>query len=368
MNNTIKWTENGLPKQANWGGDDRHPLPSQIKIIEQISAEQALRHMHQNTALLWRGDFHQAKQLLAAIKKRVHFKAKTHDDFHKHRLQQAQHSRLFQRLLLEIQPYGYISNPRAPNVAEALADVFGQPNTKPILIPLHLLLGYIGAYEWHKTGVPIPVLNNQKIYVPYGVFSPIRGEYLTLVTQAPLPVKCKTAWDIGTGSGILAAILAQRGISHITATDNNTRAIACAQANIQRLGFNNQIRFQHTNLFPDGCADLIIFNPPWLPAKPTSDIETALYDPEHQTLITFLNHVRDHLNEHGEVWLIMSDIAEHLGLRSPQALQQWISAARLRLIRKSDILPQHRKAHQQHYPLAYARNRETTSLWQLAAS
>ena len=82
-------------------------------------------------------------------------------------------------------------------------------------------------------------------------------------------------------------------------------------------------------------------------------------------LKTFLNNAANHLNPHGQIWLIMSDIAEHLGLRSPQALNQWIAAAGLALVRKSDIEPQHPKAQQQHNPLAYARNQEITSLWQL---
>jgi methylase of polypeptide subunit release factors len=367
MNETIHWIEHGQNVQAIWGGDSRHPAPSHIQTISQISAEQALHLMRQNTALLWRGDYHQGKQLLAAIKKRVHSKARTHTDFHKHRLQQAQHSRLFQQLLVEIQPNGLLKNSRSPNVAAALNDVFGSPNQHTLLLPLHLLLGYIGAHEWHKAGVSIPALNGQKIHVPYGVFSPIRGEYLELVAQAKLPAPCHTAWDIGTGSGVLAAILAQRGVPHITATDNSTRAIACAQANIQRLGLTEQIHIQHTSLFPSGSTDLIICNPPWLPAKPSSDIETALYDPGHQMLQTFLTHAKNHLTPHGQVWLIMSDIAEHLGLRPAEALEQWINTAGLKPIHKTDIQPQHPKARQHHHALASARNREITSLWQLAA-
>lgn len=365
MRPIINWTEQNQTMQAEWGGDDRHPVPDHIEVINQISADQALRQFYQNTSLLWRGDYHQGKQLLAAIKKRVHSKAKLHKDFHKHRLQQAQHSRLFQRLLIEVLPDGHISNSRAPNVNMALKDVFGLANKQPLLIPLHLLQGYISAHEWHKTGVIIPALNQQKIHVPYGVFSPVRGEYLQLVAQTPLPASCRLAWDIGTGSGVLAAILAQRGVPHIIATDNNPRAISCAQNNIERLGLKKQIQIQQTNLFPDGHADLIICNPPWLPAKPSSSIETALYDPDHQMLKNFLNNAKNHLNPHGQIWLIMSNIAEHLGLRSPQALIQWIEAAGLALVRKNDIQPQHPKAQQQHNPLAYARNQEITSLWQL---
>lgn len=100
--------------------------------------------------------------------------------------------------------------------------------------------------------------------------------------------KQKTAYDIGTGSGVLAAILAKQGIPSVIGTDTNPRAVACARANIARLGFEKQVEIRETDLFPEGFADLIVCNPPWLPAKPTSAVESALYDPESAMLAAFL--------------------------------------------------------------------------------
>ncbi|MGN6968232.1 methyltransferase, partial [Neisseria sp. P0017.S005] len=80
------------------------------------------------------------------------------------------------------------------------------------------------------------------------------------------------AFDIGTGSGVIAAILAKRGIPDIIATDTNPKAIACAIANLERLGLDKAVNIQSIDLFPETCADLIVCNPPWLPAKPTSAI------------------------------------------------------------------------------------------------
>ncbi|MGN7046710.1 50S ribosomal protein L11 methyltransferase, partial [Neisseria sp. P0001.S010] len=79
----------------------------------------------------------------------------------------------------------------------------------------------------HKKGIDIPQLDG-KIHVPFGVFSPLRGEYLDLISQTPLALNIQTAFDIGTGSGVIAAILAKRGIPDIIATDTNPKAIACA--------------------------------------------------------------------------------------------------------------------------------------------
>ena len=256
--------------------------------------------------------------------------------------------------------------PRAPDVRAALADVYGEENDTPFLLPLNRLLGFVGAHEWHKKGVDIPALGG-RIHVPFGVFSPLRGEYLDLLMRAELPLSFQTAFDIGTGSGVLAALLAKRGLRRITATDNNPRALSCAGDNICRLGLQRQIGIEAADLFPEGCADLIVCNPPWLPAKPTSAVETALYDPDHAMLRGFLNGARSHLNGGGEVWLIMSDLAEHLGLRAADFLPRCFQTAGLSLIETLHIRPQHGKAVSTDDPLAFARNRETTFLYRLKA-
>ena len=199
MNPVLSWQEHGEHRSAAWHSESRHQPPQRIEAVAQISAEQALSLMHQNTALLWRGDYHQGKQLLAAIKKRVRSHSKPAADFHRHRLQQSQHSRLFNLLLLEVQPGFTLANGRAPDVQAALADVYGSANETPFLLPLNALLGFIGAHEWHKQGVPVAALGGAHIHVPFGVFSPLRGEYLDLLASAPLPPHTQTAWDIGTG-------------------------------------------------------------------------------------------------------------------------------------------------------------------------
>ena len=53
----------------------------------------------------------------------------------------------------------------------------------------------------------------------------MRGEYLDLVAKAPLPSR-ELAFDIGTGTGVLAAILARRGVKRVVATDLDPRALA----------------------------------------------------------------------------------------------------------------------------------------------
>lgn len=356
----LTWTERQQPRQAPWRNTAAQKPPAALAVAEDdLSAKTALKIFRQSQALLWRGDYHQAVQLLAAVKRQL--PAPSASDFHTHRMQQAQRSRLANMLLVEIGSGYRLDLRRAPDIAAALTDVFGAPDNEPFLLPLNLLLGFIGARQWHEKGVEIPALG-ARIHVPFGVFSPLRGEYIDLIAAAPLPPHTHSAFDIGTGSGVIAALLAKRSISTITATDNSPRAIACARANFQRLGLN-QIELLQTDLFPGSRTDLIVCNPPWLPAKPVADIEAALYDPAGTMLQNFLQRAPEHLNPGGQIWLVMSDLAEHLGLRQPGNLDGQITAAGLTVIDRLHTRPRHAKSRDAGNPLAFARQRETVSLY-----
>lgn len=92
-----------------------------------------------------------------------------------------------------------------------------------------------------------------------------------------------------------------------------------------------------------------------------------MYDPESRMLLGFLNGLAGHLEPGGEGWLILSDIAEHLGLRSREMLLNAIEGAGLKVIDRMDTRPQHAKAFDPADPLHAARSAEVTSLWRLAA-
>jgi hypothetical protein len=69
----------------------------------------------------------------------------------------------------------------------------------------------------------------------------------------------------------------------------------------------------------------------------------------------------------GEGWLILSDLAEHLGLRTRADLIHRITDAGLRVIGQLDTVPTHPRADDRTDPFHSARSRETTTLWRLAA-
>jgi SAM-dependent methyltransferase len=366
----IHWTEDGSERSARWRSENGSAPPKKVRIADdRISADAAYKLMCEGTALLWRGDYHNARQLLAALGRRTKRKptksgATPTEAFHLHRMAQGQRARILGMLLVPLEADYQVPLRRAPDVSAACLEAYG-PADGPSLVSLRELLGLIGAHEWRRNGVEVPALGG-RIHPYYGVFSPVRGEYIELVAQAPLPSK-ELAFDIGTGTGVLAALLARRGVQHVVATDQDTRALACARENLQQLGLERQVEVVEADLFPPGQAPLVVCNPPWLPAKPTSAIEYALYDPDSRMLKGFLAGLAVHLAPSGEGWLILSDLAEHLGLRSREQLLQWIDAAGLKVLDRLDIRPQHGKASDRDDPLHAARAAEVTSLWRLGA-
>lgn len=372
---TIHWTESGETRSALWRSENGTPVPSRIVVADDnMTADAAYRYASQGTALLWQGDFQNARQLLQALSRRQDRKPRRAKrklpmvdtsisaGFHLFRQAQSQRARILGMLLIPLDSAYTVPLRRAPDVKQACIEAYG-PVAQASVVSLRELLGLIGAHEWRKKGVEIPALD-KRIHPHYGVFSPVRGEYINLVAQTPLP-SLERAFDIGTGTGVLAAVLAKRGVKAIIATDTDKRALSCANGNVALLQFGKQIGVVEADLFPEGKAALIVCNPPWIPARPSSSLEHAIYDPESRMLKGFLNGLSDHLESGGEGWLLLSDLAEHLGLRTRAELLAMVDEAGLKILERIDTRPDHSKVSDTTDPLHAARAAEVTSLWRL---
>ena len=392
----IQWTENDQALNADWRSESGISPPRRVVIADDtMTADTAYRLACEGTGLLWRGDFQNARQLLQALARRVDRPSRKSakaakatkaaaeaklglatesampDAFHRHRLSQSQRARALGMVLIPFDQGHSVPLRRAPDVKQACAEAYGDAE-RPYVTSLRELLGIVGAHEWRKKGVPIAVsegLETFRIHPHYGVFAPVRTDYVPLVAQAPLPEALNAeplAFDVGTGTGVLAVILAKRGIARVIATENNPRAVLCAKENLQRLGLQNQVEVVDTDLFPEGRAALVVCNPPWVPARPSSALEHAVFDPDSRMLRGFLGGLSSHLLPGGEGWLILSDFAEHLQLRSRQQLLDMIESAGLRVLGKIDAKPTHAKVADVSDALHSARAAEVVSLWRLA--
>lgn len=372
------WSEGGQAYSARWRSEAGAPVPRRLQAADDtLNADVAYRLACEGTALVWRGDFHNARQLLAALARRAERGPRRKPPpappvtpalaFHKHRQAQAQRARVLGMLLIALEGDYGIALRRAPDLRAACEEAWGPPDGRPSLVALRELQGLVGAHEWRKKGVEIAALGGARIHPHYGVFSPVRGEYVDLVAQAPLPATT-LAFDIGVGTGVLSAVLARRGVQRIVATDQDPRALACAAENLARLGLADRVQLASADLFAPGRAPLVVCNPPWVPARPSSPIEHAVYDPDSRMLRGFLAGLAAHLTPGGEGWLILSDLAEHLGLRPRAALLEWIAAAGLKVLGRTEVRPRHGKAQDAGDPLHVARAAERTALWRLGAA
>jgi SAM-dependent methyltransferase len=377
---TLEWVEQEQPRSVRWRSESGNAPPRRVQLVDDtLTADAAYRLATEGTGLLWRGDFQNARQLLQAMARRADRKPRTNAKaepadlagaFHRHRMRQGQRARILAMLLIELEGDYGIPLRRAPDLKLACSEAWGPADGQPSVASLRELLGLVGAHEWRRKGVEIPALGpppGNRIHAHYGVFSPVRGEYIDLVAQAPL-LATTLAFDIGTGTGVLAALLARRGVRHVIGTDQDPRALACARDNVRRLGLDGRVEVVQADLFPPGQAPLVVCNPPWVPGRASSPIEHAVYDEGSRMLRGFLAGLAAHLSPQGEGWLILSDLAEHLGLRSRDELLAWIDAAGLRVLGRAEARPRHPKAADPDDPLHAARSREVTALWRLAAA
>ncbi|WP_104088260.1 class I SAM-dependent methyltransferase [Arthrobacter sp. GMC3] len=364
----ISWIQDGQEHSARWRSINGSPAPKNVVLVDDsLTADDAYRLAAQGKAMLWGGDYHNARQLLSAMARRTPAGKKRDgenvaDAFYRYRQARSQRARILGLLLVPLEAGPGVALRRAPDISEAWLAAAGDVQ-EPEVAPLQDVLGAIGAWEWRKNGLFVDALD-AKIYPHYGTFAPIRSEYLDLVAQAPLP-SAALAFDIGTGTGVLAAILAQRGVQRVVATDSEPRAIACARENVAALGLGQNVEPVLTDMFPDGRAPLIVCNPPWLPGTPHTLLDNAIYDPKSRMLKAFLAGLPRHLEPGGEGWLIISDLAEHLGLRSREELLDWIGAAGLVVLQKWDTAAKHPRSMDRSDPFFDARSREVTSLWAL---
>ena len=403
------WIEDKQTRTALWRSERGAAPPKRVVLADDtLSADSAYRQACEGTGLLWRGDFQNARLLLQALARRIDKPPKASktarmgrkkalaqagtgapsgEAFHLYRQAKAQRARVLSMVLIEFGADYAIALRRAPDAKLACQEAWGtaedlNDSRGSSVASLRELMGIISAHEWRKKGIEIPALTsagaavakaaqNNRIYPHYGVFSPVRGEYVGLVASAPLPKIHPAkfvAFDIGTGTGVLAAVLALREVDQVVATDQDERALACAKENIYKLRLPNPVKVMQADLFPEGLASVIVCNPPWLPARPGSPLEGAVYDESSRMLLGFIKGLAAHLAPGGEGWLILSDLAEHLGLRSRTELLAAIAAGGLKVVGRMDVKPEHPKALDASNPLAEARAKEVTSLWRLAAA
>jgi SAM-dependent methyltransferase len=351
----------------SWRSESDEPAPSRLAPVDdRITADAALRRVRRGEHLLYTGDFHNAKQLIGAMGRRLPAPPAARsplDAFRaERRARQLEHETL-SRIVVALDRSYRLELKRAPDVAEACRWVWGEPDADRTVVSLKTLLGMLGAAEWRRKGLSVPGLEG-KIHPHYGVYLPTRTDYVELLLSVT-EVSGKTVFDVGTGTGVLSFLLLQRGASSVTATDCDERAVACARENAGRLGLSKRFEVIQGDLFPPGMADLVVSNPPWLPEPPKNRVDRAVFDEDNRFLRGFLEGLAGHLTPGGEGLLLLSDLAVLLGLRAADWLDQELARNGLVVKWKRSTPARHSKAKDRSDPLHAARSREVTTLYAL---
>jgi Methyltransferase small domain len=189
-----------------------------------------------------------------------------------------------------------------------------------VFMPLNIWDGIISANQWYEKGVHIESLGD-KIYPLYSVWPPTGVEYLQLFNEYLANVSVSgTAIDLGCGTGVLGMILAKKGMSAF-GVDSNFEAAKSSNLNAQKLGLDfTAVHGDASSISIPDC-DLIVCNPPWIPARPSSALDTGNYDPE-ETLLKSVFKQTKKLKSNGKLLLFYSDLAQNLELQAKGRIEQ----------------------------------------------
>ena len=128
----------------------------------------------------------------------------------------------------------------------------------------------------------LEIIVNQNVLIPRPeteLLAELGWLFLNSLPQTPPPL----ALDFGTGSGCLAVALAVKSPNAIVlALDISSDALAVARQNAARHGVDSRIQFFGGDGFavlpPNAKFDLIISNPPYIPAAEIASLEPEVRD------------------------------------------------------------------------------------------
>ncbi len=188
------------------------------------------------------------------------------------------------------------------------------PDVSEFYISFPDIQGMNSSWQWYEKGIEIKTLGiTLKPY--YSTYFPTRFDHLKLFDKwlKKYEDSKENAIEIGVGSGVLSFQLIQNGFKNIFATDTNKNAIIGVAQENKRLGYEKHMTLNHGDLFEncDVKADLIVFNPPWLPAKHQLEegIDKEMYY-EDELFPRFFEQAKEHLAPEGKIVLIFSNLAE----------------------------------------------------------
>lgn len=216
-----------------------------------------------------------------------------------------------------------------------------------------------GAWQRHQQGVHLAVLGGE-LHPYYGTYAPTRTEHLELFATwlAGYDGSTAHAADVGTGSGVLALMLAKR-FDRVHAIDDNPNAVESVRREVARRDPPPPIEPVTADLLgPAKDVDLVVFNPPWTPGPVDDLLDRALHYDDVAVFERFFAQAHAALAPGGRVVVLFSNIATLLTPEAPHPLEAELARGRFTLAAKQQRKVKPSKGHR--------RTREKVELWEFS--
>jgi len=287
------------------------PIPAGQKLNPFKSGAEVgpvIKALEQGKPILIKDLYSDGLSLLQELHKYLKLKV-PNQSFQEQRKYRAEYHRLSNLVLLEVVDQK-LSVKKAPSIG--WLEKF-YPDNKHFFLTFPQVQGLNSAWQWYKNGISIPVLRN-KVHPYYGTYFPTRFEHLGLFENwlKRYDGDKKTAIDVGVGCGVLSLQMVQHGFQKVFATDINPNALVGLSEFMGTTKLSRKVELDFGHLFGkwDKQTELIVFNPPWLPAAhDLGHIDEAVY--YNKTLFTeFFAEAKKRLLPEGKLVLLFSNLAQ----------------------------------------------------------
>ena len=242
------------------------------------------------------------------------------------------------------------------------------PDIAEFVLPFPQVQGLNSSWQWFRKGTQMPVLR-RRLHPFYGTYFPSRFEHLRLFADWLKNYRGgkQFAVDVGTGCGVLAFQLSEAGWPRVLATDVNPNAVESVRRELSRTPAKTKIQAEEADLLGGGSepANLIVFNPPWLPGDTHNPLDLAIYYPE-DLFARFFEAAAGRLTPEGRVVLIFSNLQQAAGLDAEHPVRRELDGGgRFKLVRRleSKVGPASGKTKRR----KRSPSKESVEVWELKA-
>ena len=294
----------------------------------------------------------------------MHLKTKLpNKSFQEQRAYRSEYHKLSNLMLIEIADHK-LAVKKSPSIGW-LEKLY--PETSNFLLSFPQVQGLNSAWQWYQNGISIPVLRN-KVHPYYGTYFPTRFDHLILFDNWLKRYKGpkKFAIDVGIGSGVLSFQLIKHGFQKVFGTDTNPNAIVGLTEFMGDTKLSRKIELDYGHLFGkwDKQTELIVFNPPWLPASLHLDRnDEAIYYNEN-LFPDFFEGAKKRLLPEGKLVILFSNIAQITNVTKDHPVEKELAeGGRFQLEKhlKKTVKPASKKTKRDQY----WRSSEEVELWVL---